>query len=229
MNFARTAGWFALSAQDVCKEPGGLPLSRLCSYECSLVGMPKAELGPMRGRDRSVDQAVMNRASAPLWRGHTGRRMEQRNGDRSLMVAWNRSAVVTPKGAWSGSRRRGPTQLDATPSATQLNSHEEASASLSSVRGGRGEGRDVVSLVALPLSGLSQALRRVDLRSPADRRSRASAGGRPAGGPADCFSAGWMIIPKLPSGLPGFLSHGASCEPLRRFACRRRIFSKAGG
>src|SRR5205807_2520428 len=46
--------------------------------------------------------------------------------------------------------------------------------------GGRGGGRDVVSLLAWHSPRLSQAARAVDLRSPADRRTFAVAGEPPA-------------------------------------------------
>src|SRR5438270_10313534 len=58
--------------------------------------------------------------------------------------------------------------------------HEEASASVSACGGGRGEGRDVVSLIAWPSAWLSEATRTVDLRSPLDRLPIAVAGDLPA-------------------------------------------------
>ena len=74
---------------------------------------------------------------------------------------------------------RGPaSSLSATPDEVPRRWRAEASPSVSSSVRGRGEDRDMVSLVASQASWLSQAIWVVNLRLPLDRRTIARAGAR---------------------------------------------------
>ena len=90
--------------------------------------------------------------------------------------------------------------------------NEVASASVSSSGGGRGGGRDMVSLLTWNSSWLSQAIFRVDLRSPVVRRSIARVGDRSALASREhfndrsednrvrnsrCFSLEWNLVGPL--------------------------------
>ena len=96
-----------------------------------------------------------------------------------LPAAWNGSAVVTRAAHGAGATSR-PDAGRVRPPPRRRVGREEASASVSSCGGGRGGGRDVVSLIAWHSAWLSQATRTVDLRSPLYRLSIAVAGDLPA-------------------------------------------------
>src|SRR5437660_242499 len=64
--------------------------------------------------------------------------------------------------------------------------------------GGRGEGRDAVSIMAWPSAWLSQATRTVDLRSPTDRLPIAGRGGLAAAGRRDNLTSGGERIRAQP-------------------------------
>ena len=74
--------------------------------------------------------------------------------------------------------RRDSAKAEPRPPPRRRVGRESSSASVSYYGGGRGEGRDVVSIIAWHSTWLSQATRTVDLRSPVDRRSIAVAGDR---------------------------------------------------
>ena len=76
--------------------------------------------------------------------------------------------------------RRDSAKAEPRPPPRRRVGRESSSASVSYYGGGRGEGRDVVSIIAANSPWLSQATRTVDLRSPVDRRSIAVAGDRMA-------------------------------------------------
>jgi hypothetical protein len=78
--------------------------------------------------------------------------------------------------------RRDSAKAETRPPPRRRVGRESSSASVSSYGGGRGEGRDVVSIIAWHSPWLSQATRTVDLRSPVDRRSIATPGDRMADG-----------------------------------------------
>lgn len=95
-------------------------------------------------------------------------------------VAWNGSAVVTPTGAWCRSHVATRRRSGATPHPGAASVTRKRVPACRPVVGGRGEGRDVVSLIAWHSAWLSQATRTVDLRSPLNRLPIAVAGDLPA-------------------------------------------------
>src|SRR5438128_10987217 len=92
-----------------------------------------------------------------------------------LPAAWNGSAVVTRAAHGAGATER-PDAGRVRPPPRRRVGHEEASASVSACGGGRGGGRDVVSLIAWP----SRGFRKPPERSISDRLLTAARSPSPA-------------------------------------------------